>query len=51
MSKVIQCPHRVTLDGMIYHCMQGHFPIDCENCDCKDKRWVEVWSDINAREL
>ena len=40
--KVLQCPHLATFSGMIYYCLKGKFPIDCETCDCKDKYFVET---------
>lgn len=40
--KVLQCPHLTSLSGMIYHCLKGKFPINCETCDCNDKYYVET---------
>lgn len=40
--KVLQCPHLASFSGMIYHCLKGKFPINCETCDCKDKYYVET---------
>ena len=51
MSKVLECPHRASISSLTSYCLQGKFPMDCENCDCKDKKWVEVWSDVNTREI
>lgn len=44
MSKVLQCPHRVSFNSLTFYCLQGKFPIDCENCNCEDKRYVEIYS-------
>lgn len=47
MSKILDCPHRVSLSSITFYCLKGRFPIDCENCDCKDKRYYEVYTSTN----
>ena len=41
MAKQICCPWFAS-DGFLKWCMNGHFPCNCETCDCHDKQWHEV---------
>lgn len=41
MSLVLQCQHLAT-SGTLRYCMNGKFPCDCEACDCKDKKYINV---------
>lgn len=42
MCKVLQCPHFYSIGSILRLCMNGRFPCDCENCDCPDKKYVEI---------
>lgn len=48
MSRVISCPHRAFINSLSVYCLNGNFPVDCENCDCKDKKYVEEYSSSAA---
>lgn len=48
MSKVLSCPYLATLDGLIWHCLNGNFPINCEKCKEPRKEYVEVYSSTNT---
>lgn len=50
MSKVIYCPHLARANSLQSYCMMGKFPPDCGICDCKDKQFIEEYSDINTRQ-
>lgn len=49
MATVLQCPHYAS-DGFSKWCMNGRFPCDCEYCDCKDKKFVEVITTNNLKD-
>lgn len=49
--KVLQCPHLASFSGMIYYCLKGKFPIDCETCDCKDKYFVETTTTTSSESI
>lgn len=47
MATIIQCPHFGAI-GLSTFCLNGKFPVDCEKCDCKDKKYVEISSSNSA---
>lgn len=47
MATIIQCPHFGAI-GLSTFCLNGKFPVDCEKCDCKDKKYVEITADFSA---
>ena len=51
MSRILECPYRACFNSLSIACMKGKFPADCENCNCEEKRYVEVNSAINATAL
>ena len=42
MAKQLYCPHYVSYGGTMRGCTNGHFPCNCETCDCPDKQWYEA---------
>lgn len=51
MSKVLQCPHYVSFDGITRYCMNGRFPCDCETCNCPDRHYVDVYTTTNTSDI
>lgn len=43
MAKVLQCPWFAS-NGFSKWCMNGHFPCNCETCNCEDKKYVEIYT-------
>ena len=41
--KILQCPWFAS-DGLSKWCMNGHFPCNCEACNCEDKKYVEIYT-------
>lgn len=44
MAKILQCPHFISFGGTTRGCSLGHFPVNCESCDCPNKYYVEVFT-------
>ena len=51
MSLALQCPHFISTDGLTRYCMIGRFPVDCESCNCQDKRYVEIYSSTTTHQI
>ena len=51
MSIVLQCPHFISYGGLTRGCMLGYFPCDCENCNCPDKRYIDITTSTNTTSL
>lgn len=47
MATIIHCPHFGAI-GLSSFCLNGKFPVDCEKCDCKEKKYVEITADFAA---
>ena len=41
MSKQLYCSYRACFNSITFSCLLGKFPMDCENCDCKEKKYIE----------
>lgn len=56
----IQCPHYYSISCIHHGCLLGRFPVDCVNCNCPDKRIIEIktlynttysdWHDMTTEE-
>ena len=49
MAKIITCPYFIN-DGFSNFCMNGKFPVDCYNCNCKDLQIVEQTDTNNIKD-
>ena len=49
--KQLQCPHMISISGLVRGCMLGYPPDTCEACTHPDKYYVEVksrWCSYNT---
>lgn len=49
--KQLYCPHRVTVSGILQYCSNGKSPMDCEYCNCPDKKELDVTVTTSSSEI
>ena len=40
--KQLNCPHHISISGLVRGCMLGYKPDTCEECTHPDKKYIEV---------